>query len=123
MLVSATDACVECKGADEALHEELAREAEDDGVEGDKGNVVRALAVHGGAIFIRGRVERVSVPRRQGVGEEKRFVNGIGFGRVDGVGREDNQDEDERIDPGVFEGDLFPFAQERACFPPFRVWT
>jgi hypothetical protein len=57
------------------------------------------------------------------IGKEDGFMDGVGFCRVDGIGREDDEDENERVYPGVFEGDLLPFPQERACFPPFRVWT
>ena len=72
---------------DEALHEELAREAKDDGVEGYKGDVVQTLAVHRGAILLtRWRVERVSEARGQGVGEKYGSVDGVGLGRVDGIG-------------------------------------
>jgi hypothetical protein len=50
-------------------------------------------------------------------------MNRIGFGRVDGVGRKDNQDKDQRVDPGVFERELFPFSQEGTCFPALRMWA
>jgi hypothetical protein len=78
---------------------------------------VWALPVHRGTILLTGEevqrlrgVERVSVVWRESVGEEDSLVNGVGLRRVDCVGRKDNQDEDEWIYPGVFEGDLLPFS-------------
>jgi hypothetical protein len=106
LLIPAANPSVRCKGPDEALHEKLAREAKDDRVEGDKGDIVWALAVHRGAILlVRGRrwVERVSMVWWEGVGEKDSFMNRIGFGRVDCVGGKDNQDKDQRVYPGVFE--------------------
>lgn len=41
-------AALESKGADDALHEELAREAQNDGIESHKRKVIAALAVFGG---------------------------------------------------------------------------
>ena len=52
LLVSASNAIPEGKWSDEALHEELAREAEDDGIEGDEGHVVWTLAIHRAAILL-----------------------------------------------------------------------
>ena len=104
LLVSAPNACTRRQRPDEPLHKELACEAEHNGVKGDKGDIVWALAIQRRAILlIRKRIKRVSVARGQGVGEKDGPVNGIGFGRVNGIGGEDNQDEDERIYPGMFE--------------------
>jgi hypothetical protein len=44
------------------------------------------------------------------IGKEDGFMDGVGFCRVDGIGREDYEDENERVYPGVFEGDLLPFS-------------
>jgi hypothetical protein len=126
LLVSASNATPEGKGSDEALHEELTREAKDDGIEGNESNVVWTLAIHRAAMVLaQGRwwVQRVPVVWRELVGKEDGFVDGVGFGRVDGIGREDDEDENERVDPGVFEGDLLPFSQKRTCLSPFRVWA
>ena len=103
LLVSAPNACERRQRPDEPLHEELACEAEHNSVKGDKGDIVWALAVQRRAILLtRERVERVSVTRGQGVGEKDGLVNRIEFRRVNGIGGEDNQDEDERIYPGMF---------------------
>ena len=100
LLVSASNAIPEGKWSDEALHEELAREAEDDGVEGDEGDVVWTLAIHGAAIMLAQGlwwVKGVSVVWGEFIGKEDGFIDGVGFCRVDGIGREDDEDENERI--------------------------
>lgn len=86
---------------------------------------MRALAVHRGAIVLVQRlrwVERVSMVGRESVGKKDGFMKGIRRGRIDSVGRKNNQDEDERVDPSMFEGDLFPLPQKGACFPSLRMW-
>jgi len=45
LFCASSDAPGHCHGADEALHEELAGEGEDHGVESHKGNIARSLAV------------------------------------------------------------------------------
>lgn len=91
LFVSATNARIQRKWPDETLHKELTREAQNDGVEGDKCDVVRAFAVQYGTILrTRGWVERVSVAWREGIGEEDSFVKRVGFGGVDCVSGEDN---------------------------------
>jgi hypothetical protein len=126
LLVSTSNATPEGKWSDEALHEELAREAEDDGIEGDEGDIVWTLAIHRAAILLAQGlwwIKGVSVVWGEFIGKEDGFMDGVGFCRVDGIGREDYEDENERVYPSVFEGDLLPFSQKRTCFPPFRVWT
>jgi hypothetical protein len=50
-------------------------------------------------------------------------MNGVGLGRVNCVGRKDDQNKDQRVYPCVFERGLFPFSQEGACFPALRMWA
>ena len=100
MLVSASNAIPEGKWSDETLHEELAREAEDDGIEGDEGDVVWTLAIHRAAILLAQGlwwVKGVSEVWGEFIGKEDGFMNGVGFCRVDGIGREDYEDENERV--------------------------
>jgi hypothetical protein len=59
---------------------------------------------------------------RERVGKEDGFMKGIGRRRIDCVGRKNDQDEDERVYPGMFERDLFPFPQKGTCFPSLRIW-
>lgn len=46
LLASSANAASDCKRVDEPLHEELSREAENDGVEQDERQILLALAVH-----------------------------------------------------------------------------
>lgn len=84
---------------DHPLHEKFAREAENDGVEGDEGDVIPAFAVHDRASFGLGWVR---------VGEEDGLRERISFGRVHGIAAENDQDDDEGVEPCVPQGDLFP---------------
>ncbi len=59
---------------------------------------------------------------RESVGKEDGFMKGIGRRRIDCVDRKNDQDEDERVYPGMFERDLFPFPQKGTCFPSLRIW-
>lgn len=52
LLVSASNATPESQWPDETLHEKLTREAEDDGIEGDEGDVVGTLAIHRAVILL-----------------------------------------------------------------------
>ena len=52
LLVSASNATPESQWPDEALHEKLTREAENDGIEGDEGDVVGTLAIHRAVILL-----------------------------------------------------------------------
>lgn len=95
--------------ADEALHEKFAREGEDDDVEAHEGNVGETFAVvrrYVGIIAGMGGYQRVAAGK--GVAEEESAVERVGFGGIDGVEKENDGDDDERVDPGVFEGIDFP---------------
>jgi hypothetical protein len=84
------DAITEGDWTNEALHEKLAGEAQHDDVETNKGKVAGAFAVHCRAIGIGAGLtwERV--------GEEYGGGNGIRFGGVYEVERDDGECEDER---------------------------
>ena len=43
----------------------------------------------------------------------------IGYRRIDGIGGEDQEKEDERVDPCVPKREGFPAAEETLCFPSF----
>ena len=72
---------------EELLHEEFAGEGEDDRVEGDERQVPVTFAVELGRIGGRARF---------GVGEEDEVVYWIGFRRVEGIEREEDEDDDGR---------------------------
>jgi hypothetical protein len=91
--------------ADHALHEELAGEAQDDGVKGDKGEISLSLAILN---WLAGRgVERV--------GEEDAVVEGVRGRGVDSVKSEDQEHEDQGIEPCVSERDADVTSEETAC--------
>ena len=48
-------------------------------------------------------------------------MEGVGGARVDGIESQDGADDDERIRPGVAEGEVFPSAEVGAGFSPFGV--
>lgn len=48
LLCARLDAALYSERADHALHQEFAREAQDDGIEGHEGKVIAALAIFGG---------------------------------------------------------------------------
>ena len=48
-------------------------------------------------------------------------MEGVGRARVDGVEGEGGADDDERVRPGVAEGEVFPAAEVGARFSPFGV--
>lgn len=91
-------------GPDEALHEEFAREGEHNDVKGHKDEVTAAFAIMygGGRVKANGRGGQ-RVGSRERVGEEDRTVERIGGGRVDQIGGEHEEDQDERVDPCVAE--------------------
>ncbi|KAL8371345.1 hypothetical protein RB595_001256 [Gaeumannomyces hyphopodioides] len=78
------------KGPQQLLHDELAGEGQDDGVEGDEGDVPAALAV-----LARAGVAGLGLER---VREEDEAVDRVGLGRVGGEG--------ERQHPRVLGGEL-----------------
>lgn len=100
------------QGTNEALHEKLAGEGEDDGVEGDEGEVLRALAVLRDMADVRGERASAFVERRVGVGEEEGGMERVVFAGGDEVEGEDDEDEDERGEPGVLQCDPLPAAEE-----------
>ena len=116
------DAARLCQRADEPLHEEFAGEGEDDDVEGDEGEVAWSFAVLGWGV---GTTEGVGGDERRGgrerVGEEEGAVEGIACGGIDEVEGDYEQDEDERVDPCVAEGEVSPASNESAGFSAFAV--
>lgn len=94
------------KGTNHALHEELAGEAQDDGVEGDKGKISFALAILNW--LARRRVERV--------GEEDAVVEGVRGRGIHSVESQDQEDEDQGVEPGVSERDADISFKKTACF-------
>lgn len=78
--------------ADHLLHDELAREGQHDGIECHKRDILLALAVHDGP---------AGGLRRLGVGKEDGAMHRIGRGRVDGIQRQQDGDDQEREEPGI----------------------
>lgn len=104
------DAQTDGQRTDHALHEKLAREAQDDGVEGDKSEISLSLAILN---WLAGRgVERV--------GEKDAVVEGVRGRGVDSVEGEDQKHEDQGIEPCVTERDADITPKETACFAALR---
>ena len=55
------------------------------------------------------------------VGKKNGAVEGIVDGGIDGVGGEEYSHQNQGIDPGVFEGHVFPSSKQILCFPPLGV--
>ena len=106
---------------DEALHQELPGEGEDDDIEGDELEIVDALAIVGGGIRVGtrpGRYQKRACGLR--VGDEDGGVERVRLGGIDGIEHEHGEDNDERVDPCVCEGEVPPPAQQGPRFPPLR---
>lgn len=86
------DACADGPGANHSLHEELSGEAQHDSIECHKRNVVFSLSIH---------VRSPWVVRSQWIGEEDGMVQRVLRPRLSEIACEDNEDEDERVKPGV----------------------
>ena len=115
LLAAAADAAVDGNGADEALHEELAGEGEDDGVEGDEAEVAGALAILGDGADVGGEGGGALVRGRVGVGEEEEGVEGVVRARAgEVVGGDGGADEQEREQPGVAVARAAEAAEELA---------
>lgn len=96
---------------EDLLHEELAGEGEDDGVEDDKGNIPDALAVLDGA---------VEVGLGHAVGEEDEMGEGVGGVGVDGIAGEDAHDHGQGEGPGMARGIELDAANQRPSLPSLR---
>lgn len=91
--------------ANQLLHDELAREREHDSIECHEGNILLTLSVH----------DRTS--RDLGwlrVGKENRAVHWIGRGRINGVERKQEDQNDQRQQPSVFEAGVGETMEQRA---------
>jgi hypothetical protein len=116
---TALDPCADGQGADQTLHAELARESEDDGVEGDEGEVLEAFAVLSHIADVRGQGVCALVQGRVGVGEVQGRVEGVVFAGGDVVGADQDEEDYEGHRPGVLEGEALPSFEEGLCFAPF----
>lgn len=90
---------------EELLHNELAGERQDNGIEGDKSDIPATLSI----------LSRfVGVVLRQLVREEDEVVDRVGLGRVDGVSGEEAQGENSREDESVLDHGLASSSKETA---------
>ena len=126
LLCPRADPAVERQRADEPLHEELAGEGQHDDVEGHEGEVEFSLAIVGRGIGVgAGVVRNERVVGGERVGEEDGAVQRIGGGRIESVKGEGDDDEDERVEPGVLKGVCLPPSDPAADlgvgFPTFGV--
>lgn len=122
LLGAALDTASDGDGADEALHAELAREAQHDNVEADKGEVARALAVVRGRIAVGadGRGDQ-RVRGRQWVREEQARGDGVGRVRVDEVEGDGCEQENQREQPCVADAGALELGEAAADGAAFRA--
>lgn len=113
-LAARLEAGVARQGPQELLHDELAREGQEDDVEGDEGDVPGTLAVLHRRI--RGGIGGEGLL----VAEEDEVVGGVGLGRVDDVEAEDDEEQGGRQDPGVLDGIVGGPLCQAPCLPPLR---
>lgn len=99
------DATADRNRPDEALHEELAREREDDGIEADEGKVASTFAILDGCSGVCARLSREGV-REKNCGGERILGR-----RVGEVERENKNDQREWKDPGVSHTNAFVFGE------------
>ena len=94
------------------MHEKFAGECENDDVETYEGEIAGPFAVIGrGFGVIAGVVGDVRVVGWQGVGEKYGPVERVGRARIEGVGGEEDDYEDQRVEPGVSKGEGFPSSE------------
>jgi hypothetical protein len=79
----------------EPLHDEFSSKRQHDSVKGDKGKVLCTLAVLCGLIWAGFCIWR------QRIRQEYGWIDGIFLGRIAGVGEQDDEAHDQRIEPGV----------------------
>lgn len=117
LLGTGTNARATGQGLEELLHDELACEGEDDGVEGDEGDVVDALAIVDGRA--RGRGQGVVGAWFDGIGEENKFVDRVPFGRIEGIKEAEDGQEDGREYIGALNHGLANAGKEAASAAAF----
>ena len=101
------------------MHEEFAGKCENDDVETYECKVAGAFAVVGrGFGVIVGVVRDERVVRWQGVGEKYGAVEGVGRARIEGITREEEDDEEQRVKPSVSKGEGLPSSEQTLCFSP-----
>lgn len=109
LLAARPQAGVARQGAQQLLHDELAREGQDGDVEDDEGDVPGALGE------LRGRARGGVGGDGQLVAQEYEVVGGVGLARVDGVGGEEDGDQDGGQDPRVLEGVVGSALRQAPC--------
>lgn len=59
----------------------------------------------------------------EGIGDEKKAVEGVAGGGVQGVEGEGEEDEEEGVDPCFLKAEVLPSAKVGAGFSSFGVWA
>ncbi len=86
---------------DESLHEELAGEGENNNVEGHKSEVFGPFSVVGDISIMSGVIWDEMMVGWEGVGQKDGMMQRICRVWIDGIGGEDDDHENERVDPCV----------------------
>lgn len=111
-LALAADSAPDRERADHLLHDELAGKGQYHGVKRDESDILLALAIHDRPAGGLGRL---------GVGEENGAVHGVGRGRVDGVQRQQEDDDQEREQPGILQTGVGEAVQQGATAALLRM--
>lgn len=99
------DSAPNSQRANQLLHDELAREREDDGVKGHEGDILLAFAVHDRSTGGLGGLR---------IGEEDCTVHRVGGSRVDRVQRQQEEHDDQREQPCIPEAGIGESMKEGA---------
>ena len=119
LLPPRADAAPDCNRPDHALHQELAGEGEDDGVEGHESEVLGSFAILRDVADVGGEGARPLREGRVRVGEEDGAVQRVLLAWVDEVEGEDGEGQDQRDEPCVLYCETLRPAQEILRFPAF----
>lgn len=112
LLLSVFDPCLQSEWAEKLLHYKLAGEGQYHDIEGDKGEITSALAIHD-------RSSRETIAGALWVGKEERAVEWVARTRVEAIQREDDEHQYEWIDPCILEREALPASKESLGLAPF----
>lgn len=123
LLRPTTYAEVDCGRTYHSLHQEFARERQDNDVEAHEGKITRSFAIVLGSRWFspnpRGNKGRI---RRERIGEKYEAMERIRRGRPDKVCCEEDAHQDKGSDPSMSKREIFPSSKVAPSSPSFRSW-
>ena len=111
-LALTADSKVNRQRPNQALHQKLTSERQDDGIERHKSNVFGTFPIHNRA---------TGSLRRLGIGQEDSAVHRVGRRWVDQVQREKNDQDEKRQNPCMLQTNILEATEERATFAAFGM--